>query len=91
MRARYSAYVMCDESFLLESWHVDTRPPAVVFDPDISWHGLTVIDTESGGVFDAAGEVAFIARFDRGGEPLQLEERSSFVRVESRWMYVTGE
>lgn len=90
MRARYSAYVMRDEAFLLESWHDDTRPEAVRFDDDLEWLGLEVIEVEAGTAFDSAGDVEFRARFRRGGEHLELRERSRFVRVGGRWRYLDG-
>ena len=90
MRARYSAYVMHDEGFLLSSWHPDTRPAEVEFDEGLEWLGLEVVATEAGTAFDNDGIVEFTARFRRGGEHLELHERSSFVRLDGRWMYVTG-
>ena len=32
MRSRYSAYVLSLESYLLHSWHPDTRPRQIEFD-----------------------------------------------------------
>ena len=91
MRARYSAYVLHNQQFLLESWHPETRPAQVEFDPDLVWLGLEVVDTEAGSGLDSEGVVEFRARFQRGGEFLELHERSSFVRVDGRWVYVSGE
>jgi SEC-C motif-containing protein len=88
MRARYSAYVRHDGKFLLASWHPDTRPESVVFDDGLEWLGLEIVDTEAGSAFDNEGIVEFKARFRRGGEHLELHERSSFIRIDGRWVYL---
>lgn len=90
MRSRYSAFVRADESYLLASWHVSTRPAAVPFDPQLKWLGLKVVDAC---MVDAShAEVEFIARFRIGGaSAARLHERSRFVRDGDRWFYVDGE
>ena len=90
MRARYCAYVRHDASFLLNSWHPSTRPPQMVFDPDLTWLGLDVVQTERGGGLDSDGSVTFSARFRRGEEHFELQELSSFVREGGRWFYLDG-
>ncbi|MGI9605498.1 MAG: YchJ family protein [Acidimicrobiales bacterium] len=89
MRARYSAYVLRNQAFLLESWASETRPPSIDFG-DVEWHGLTVEDTDGGGVLDASGTVEFRARFRRGDAHLELHERSTFRREAGRWVYIDG-
>lgn len=90
MRARYSAYVLGDEHFLLGSWHVHTRPVSVSFDDNVEWVGLEIVSTEDGSGFDTAGVVEFKARYLRNGQPLELHEISSFARVDGAWVYVDG-
>lgn len=94
MRARYSAYALADNGFLLRSWHPDTRPAEIAPDADpnsgITWLGLDVIDTDAGTAFDQVGEVEFKARFRRGKEHLELHERSTFARLEGNWVYIDG-
>ncbi|MGY9082687.1 MAG: YchJ family protein [Acidimicrobiales bacterium] len=90
MRARYSAYVLHDRSFLQVSWHPDTSPAAIDFDDNIEWLGLEIVHTESGAALDSIGVVEFRARFSRSSENLELHERSSFVRVDGLWVYVSG-
>lgn len=90
MRARYSAYVLHDRSFLLASWHPDTCPASIHFDDNIEWLDLEIVDAESGGPLDSSGIVEFRARYSRSGEHLELHERSSFARVAGLWVYVTG-
>ena len=89
MRSRYSAFVMCNERYLLESWHPRTRPKHIEFDPQQKWLGLTVRDVRT--ISDIAGEVEFIAKFRiGGGSAARLHERSTFERLEGRWLYVDG-
>ena len=90
MRARYSAYVLENGPFVLDSWHNDTRPASVEFSTDLTWHGLEVVSTSRGGALDSEGAVEFRARFERGGQRLELHEYSTFTRVEGRWRYVDG-
>ena len=90
MRARYSAYVLHNRAFLLESWHPDTRPAVLSFDPDVEWLELEVVDTEAGTGLDTTGVVAYRARLLRNGEPFEIQERSSFVRLDGGWVYVDG-
>lgn len=88
MRARYSAYVLHLGEFLLASWHPDTRPKHLSFDPAIEWLGLEIVDTEAGGALETTGIVEFKAQFRRGGENLELRERSTFERLDGSWVYV---
>lgn len=88
MRARYSAYVERNENFLLSSWHPDTRPSTVDFDPTVAWAGLTILGEEAGGALDKEGIVEFAARYTAGEAPRVLRERSSFRRDGGRWYYV---
>lgn len=88
MRARFAAYALADEEFLLNSWHPSTRPPGVTFDPELRWIRLEILDTEGGGLLDNEGAVEFIARYRRDSREGSLHERSRFVRANRRWMYV---
>lgn len=90
MRARYSAYVRHLRRFLLDTWHPDTRPERLEFDPGFEWLGLEVVDSVAGGPLDSTGIVEFRARFARGGEHLELHERSTFERLGGKWVYVAG-
>lgn len=87
MRSRYSAFAVCDEAYLLASWHPSTRPASVDLDPATRWTGLEITGRTAGGPFDARGEVSFRAYY-RGGV---LAERSRFQRGAGTWFYVDGE
>lgn len=85
MRSRYTAYVVGDDAYVVRTWHPATRP-ATVGDEVVPWLGLDVLAVDRGGLLDAEGEVEFVARY-RGGS---LHERSRFVRVDGRWVYLDG-
>lgn len=99
MRSRYSAFVLCNEPYLLATWHSSTRPKSIEFEPQQKWLGLKIVTTETpngNGVrphfhFDTA-HVEFIARYRvGGGSAARLHERSRFVQEHGRWAYVDGE
>ena len=91
MRSRYCGFVFCDEPYLLATWHPQTRPGRVRLDGEARWLGLSIRDTEAGGVDDCAGSVEFVARFKVGGKGHRLHEISRFEKVDGRWYYLDGE
>jgi SEC-C motif-containing protein len=89
MRSRYSAFVLCDEPYLLATWHESKRPHTVEFDPQQKWLGLKILDFRVTGINTA--EVEFIARYRiGGGSAARLQERSRFVKEGERWFYLDG-
>lgn len=90
MRSRYSAFVRCNEPYLLATWHPSTRPASIEFDKNQKWLGLTVVDATDTGEHSA--EVEFIARSKISSAPaVRHHERSRFVREDGRWLYVDGD
>ena len=90
MRSRYSAYVLCNEQYLLETWHPRTRPGSIPFSKNQKWLGLSVIDAGITGADSA--EVEFIARSRvSNAAAVRQHERSRFVREGGRWFYVDGD
>ncbi len=90
MRSRYVAFVLCDEQYLLSSWHPDHRPASVEFNPDQRWLGLKIKKTAAGTESDEQGMVEFVARYKLGGKGHRLHEVSDFVRVDGLWVYLEG-
>jgi SEC-C motif domain protein len=89
MRSRYSAFVLCNEPYLLASWHPSTRPQSVEFNPGQKWLGLKIVDSDAPG--PTTSEVEFIARYRVGGATAgRLHERSRFVKEGDHWFYVDG-
>lgn len=89
MRSRYSAFVLCNEHYLLATWHESKRPASVEFNPDQKWLGLKIVDSDATDATTA--EVEFIARYRiGGGSAARLHERSRFVKEGDYWFYVDG-
>lgn len=90
MRARYSAYVLCDTAYLLATWHPTTRPARLDTEVDarsIRWLGLEIrrhAETPDGAI------VEFIARYRHRGRAVRLHEVSRFVREAGAWWYLDG-
>jgi SEC-C motif-containing protein len=90
MRSRYCAYVLCNEQYLLATWHSSTRPGSILFSKNQKWLGLNVIDASVTG--GATAEVEFIARSRvSNAAAVRQHERSRFVREGGRWFYVDGD
>ncbi len=88
MRSRYSAFVLDERDYLLQTWHPATRPGALAApEPGLRWLGLTVRRHEA---HDDTGLVEFVARSKVGGRASRLHEVSRFVREAGRWYYVDG-
>ncbi len=90
MRSRYSAYVLREETYLLATWHPDTRPASLGFDqePATKWLGLAVKRHEDNG--DGRAVVEFVARYKIGGRAHRLHETSRFLLEHGRWWYLDG-
>lgn len=84
MRSRYSAFALGLSDYLVASWHPDTRPVGVRAHEPERWTGLTIVATARGGRSDDDGEVEFIAHHVDG----DLRQRSNFVRLDGRWVFV---
>lgn len=90
MRSRYSAYVLKLESYLLATWHPDTRPASLNLESESTkWLGLEVKNHAQQSADRAT--VEFVARYRVGGRAHRLHEVSRFVLEEGRWFYLDGE
>jgi SEC-C motif-containing protein len=86
MRSRYSAYVLGLDDYLLQSWHVSTRPPVLDLSEPTKWLGLHVLRHEPRD--DTQALVEFVARYKVNGRAFRLHEVSRFVFEQGRWFYV---
>ncbi len=84
MRSRYSAYTLCDEAYLLKTWHSTTRPPSLSFSGSPQWRGLKIVAS-------AESTVEFIARYKVNGKAEKMHEKSHFIRENGEWLYLDGE
>ncbi len=92
MRSRYTAYVLSNSLYLLNTWHPQYRPQKIDLSAsDQQWIGLKIKETHKGQAQDDSGEVHFIARYKVNGEASHLEERSQFVKMAGQWFYTTGQ
>ena len=91
MRARYSAYVLGETSYLVRSWHPRTRSDDITPADGLTWTGLHVLRTVDGGPGDDTGVVEFEARYTAAAGPGVLHERSRFERRRGAWVYVGAE
>ncbi len=90
MRSRYTAYALKNVQYVMDSWHVSTRPSEFILNDFPKWAGLKVLNVKP----EKAGEsyVEFVAAFyDESNNMGQMHERSRFLREEGRWFYVDGE
>ncbi len=69
MRSRYAAFAVQDAPYLLRTWHPETRPPGVDFDPAMRWVRLEILDTTEGSAFHSTGTVTFRAHYTDDGRP----------------------
>lgn len=90
MRSRYTAYVLKLESYLLQTWHPETRPASLELaeDRQTKWLGLEVKRSESTGENTAV--VEFVARYKVNGKAEQLHEISNFINIDQKWYYIDG-
>lgn len=88
MRARYTAFAVGDEEFLLRTVPPSNRAPGGLIDPAVTWTGLTISGSAGGGLLADRGTVAFVARYVRDGERGMLKENSRFARIGGRWHYL---
>ena len=86
MRSRYSAYAIHDEQYLLNSWHVSTRPNSIDADPSVQWIRLKILDANV-----SKDLVEFVATFRLNGKAHKLHEKSRFVLEHGKWFYLGTE
>ena len=91
MRSRYSAFVLCDQAYLLATWHEETRPSKVRFNDKHRWLGLRIRATDGGGEHDLTGAVEYVARYKVDGKGHRLHETSRFLKKDGHWYYFDGE
>ena len=95
MRSRYTAYVRCDETYLVQTWHASTRPTQLELDDvsagDMHWLSLGIVSVKSGQVEDKKGRVEFVAHYRLNSRLEMLHETSRFLKEDGQWYYLDGE
>ena len=89
MRSRYSAFVLDELQYLLDTWHPWTRPVQLEpNEPGTQWLGLDIKRHTSD---DTRATVEFVARVRHHGKASRLHETSRFVHENGQWFYVDGD
>ncbi|MCM4150131.1 Sec-C motif domain protein [Arenibacter sp. N53] len=93
MRSRYSAFVLANGNYLMDSHHSSTRPikerkSIEAWTRSVSWIRLEILNREKGGINDQRGTVTFNAYFFENGKVEVIHEKSDFVKENGLWMYL---
>ncbi|MFD0962724.1 YchJ family protein [Pseudofulvibacter geojedonensis] len=93
MRSRYSAFVLANGNYLIDSHHSSTRPikekkSIVKWAKSVQWIRLDVIKTTNGLANDNEGTVTFKAFYFENGSVQVIHENSLFKKEKGIWMYV---
>ena len=96
MRSRYSAYVLGEIDYLVQTTHPATRSPGLKAGyqgthGSIQWVGLEVCSIFQGTRKDKTGKVEFKASYIRNGKRAIHHEKSRFRRHAGAWHYLDGE
>ena len=96
MRARYSAYAVCNVDFLFESSGPEVRgefdeKTTREWSKSATWEGLEVVETEKGTPDDDEGYVSFVAHYSANGQTCEHHERSYFKKIDGAWRFIDGE
>ncbi|MFK8138456.1 MAG: YchJ family protein [Bdellovibrionales bacterium] len=95
MRSRYSAFVVENIDYLLETHDPRTRDELDInetktWSKRADWQGLTVLEITDGDKNDTDGKVEFIASYNLDGEEEHHHERAEFFKKGNVWFYKDG-
>lgn len=98
MRSRFSAYALGDLDYIIKTTHPENpgrkanlaawRKDLLSFSKGTSFDGLKIIDFVDG---QERATVTFTARLRQGAKDASFTEKSSFEKVDGRWLYKSGE
>ncbi len=96
MRSRYTAYVLKNVDYLVETTLPDSRTPDLAksirkWMKQVEWLKLLVIAREAGSATDSSGRVEFIAEHIADTGPGRHHECSVFEKKGGNWFYVGEE
>lgn len=97
MRARYCAYALGIVDFILDTTHPDSphhqqgrdawRQTVERFATQTRFKRLVIHEDVPG---ETEAYVHFTATLEQDGQPLDMTERSRFLKVDDRWMYFSA-
>jgi SEC-C motif domain protein len=93
MRSRYSAFVLANGNYLMETHHPKTRPTneknaIIKWAKSVQWIKLEVLETSKGMQNDIEGTVTFNAYFYENGKVDVIHEKSTFIKENNYWKYL---
>lgn len=93
MRSRYSAFVLANGDYLMQTHHKSTRPikekkAIVKWAKSVQWIKLEILDTTTGLKSHNKGTVTFNAYFYENGKVDVIHEKSAFVKEDKQWYYL---
>ncbi|MFT5242993.1 MAG: SEC-C motif-containing protein [Psychroserpens sp.] len=93
MRSRYSAFVLANGDYLMQTHHSSTRPISekkeiVKWAKSVQWIKLEILETTRGLENDLEGTVTFNAYFYENGSIELIHEKSAFLKENDTWYYL---
>jgi SEC-C motif-containing protein len=93
MRSRYSAFVLANGDYLMQTHHISTRPISekkaiVKWAKSVEWIKLEILNTTEGLSNNEEGTVMFNAYFYDNGNVDVIHENSAFIRENNKWYYL---
>ncbi|QRM88796.1 Sec-C motif domain protein [Lacinutrix sp. WUR7] len=93
MRSRYSAFVLANGDYLMETHHSSTRPTSekkaiVKWAKSVAWIKLEIEETTKGLEKDKEGTVTFNAYFYENSKVDVIHEKSAFIKENNKWYYL---
>ena len=96
MRARYTAYAVCDVEFLYKSSGPEVQAEfdektTREWSQNATWQGIEILATEKGGEKDEEGYVSFLARYSSQNQACEHREDSYFKKIDGEWRFIDGQ
>ncbi|WP_292948774.1 YchJ family metal-binding protein [Olleya sp. UBA1516] len=93
MRSRYSAFVLANGDYLMQTHHISTRPISekkaiVKWAKSVEWIKLEILKTTEGLSNNEDGTVLFNAYFYDNGNVDVIHENSAFIKENNKWYYL---
>ena len=93
MQSRYSAFVLANGDYLMQTHHSTTRPTSekkaiVKWAKSVAWIKLEVLESTKGLKKDEQGTVTFNAYFYENGKVDVIHEKSAFIKENEHWKYL---
>lgn len=93
MKSRYTAYVLADINYLMQSHHSSTRPTQereeiLQWTKSVNWLKLEILDSNISNQNE--GFVTFKASYKENGLESTIFEKSRFVKENDHWTYIDG-